>query len=142
MGLNVADRAYGIDVSHHQETVDWTKVAGAGISFAYAKASEGMNADPLFPANWAGMKAAGVIRGAYHFFRPKTDPAAQASHFCALVGALDPADLPPMVDLEPAGLTQTSTPTPDTAMGAGTLVIPNISRRALTSASSLASRCR
>ncbi len=31
----------GIDVSHHQGTVDWEAVASAGISFAYVKATEG-----------------------------------------------------------------------------------------------------
>ena len=31
----------GIDVSHHQGEIDWAKVAGAGVRFAYLKATEG-----------------------------------------------------------------------------------------------------
>jgi GH25 family lysozyme M1 (1,4-beta-N-acetylmuramidase) len=31
----------GIDVSSYQGTIDWTKVASEGVSFAYIKATEG-----------------------------------------------------------------------------------------------------
>ena len=31
----------GIDVSNHQGTIDWTKVASEGLSFVYIKATEG-----------------------------------------------------------------------------------------------------
>jgi len=91
----------GIDVSHFQGAVDWAAVAGAGMAFAYAKASDGgTGTDPRFAANWAAMKAAGVLRGAYHFFRPATSAEAQADHYVQLVGALAPGDLPPMLDVE------------------------------------------
>src|ERR1700728_5326112 len=61
----------GVDVSHYDGTVNWTQVKAAGISFAFAKATESDNdIDPTFATNWAGMKAAGVVRGAYHFFDP------------------------------------------------------------------------
>jgi len=94
----------GIDVSHFQGAVNWPAVAGAGIAFAYAKASDGGTAsDSQFAANWAGMKAAGVLRGGYHFFRPATSAEAQADHFVQLVGALAPGDLPPMLDIEETG---------------------------------------
>src|SRR5437899_3040072 len=64
----------GIDVSGHQSTVDWAGVAEAGIAFAYAKATEGTSfVDPQFPINWERMKSANILRGAYHFFRPKLD---------------------------------------------------------------------
>src|SRR5216684_110825 len=60
----------GIDVSHHQHQVNWYLVAEAGISFALAKATEGVTfVDPQFSANWIGIKNAGIIRGPYHFFR-------------------------------------------------------------------------
>ena len=67
----------GIDVSHHQGDVDWNAVGQAGIAFAFAKSTEGDTfQDPQFGTNCAGMKEAGIIRGAYHFFRPaKSVPA-------------------------------------------------------------------
>jgi len=47
---------FGIDVSHHQGTVNWPDVAKGGISFAYTKATEGSSfVDPLFDTNWIGM---------------------------------------------------------------------------------------
>src|ERR1700761_4245634 len=65
----------GIDVSHHQEVVNWAAVADAGEVFAFAKASEGMSVPDLYFAdNWSGMKKAGILRGAYHFFHPAVTP--------------------------------------------------------------------
>jgi GH25 family lysozyme M1 (1,4-beta-N-acetylmuramidase) len=70
----------GIDVSSYQGTNNWTNIKNAGISFAFIKASEGLTIqDPDFNANWAGAKAAGIVRGAYHFARPTTSPSAAAS---------------------------------------------------------------
>lgn len=93
----------GIDVSHHQGPIDWQLVAGAGISFAYMKATEGGDfSDRRFAQNWASAKAAGVRRGAYHFFtfcRPGID---QANHFIKTVPN-DADTLPPAVDLEFGG---------------------------------------
>jgi lysozyme len=61
----------GIDVSNHNPPVDWQAVKNANISFAFAKATEGATfKDITFARNWSGMKAAGIMRGAYHFFRP------------------------------------------------------------------------
>lgn len=52
------------------------------------KATEGTTyRDPTFNANWAGLKAAGIPRAAYHFFRPALDPVAQARFFAATVVA-------------------------------------------------------
>lgn len=98
----------GIDVSHYQGHVDWTVVAGGGEHFGFAKASEGVAVpDPYFVDHWSGMKAAGIKRGAYHFFHPSGDPQAQAKNFLnrlALANGgtpkLAPGDLPPALDLE------------------------------------------
>jgi lysozyme len=90
----------GIDVSHFQGVVDWQQVAKAGMSFAFAKATEGITyVDPQFSTNWAGIKAAGLVRGAYHFFEANDDATAQAQHFLATV-KLAPGDLPPVLDIE------------------------------------------
>lgn len=100
--LDVGER-YGIDVSHHQGTIDWPAVAGDGITFAYVKASEGGDwVDEDFAESWAGARKAGLDRGAYHFFSLCTPGAAQARHFLAVVPP-DEHALAPAVDLELAG---------------------------------------
>jgi lysozyme len=100
----------GIDVSHYQGAVDWPTVAEGGEVFAFAKASEGSGdqaADLCFADNWVGMKAADLLRGAYHFFHPGSDANAQADAFLASLSktnggspVLNPGDLPPALDLE------------------------------------------
>jgi lysozyme len=92
----------GIDVSHYQGTVDWRQVKAVGIQFAFAKATEGVTLlDPEFATNWAGMKAAGILRGAYHFFEPNDDAGQQAAFFLSTV-QLESGDLPPVLDVETA----------------------------------------
>lgn len=94
---------HGMDVSHYDGTITWATAKANGIDFAIAKATESTTyVDPTFAANWAGMKAAGVVRGAYHFFRANADPVAQANHFVQTVGALEAGDLPLVLDLETA----------------------------------------
>ena len=103
MSLEAAERSIdiGIDVSHNNGAIDWKAVARAGIRFAYAKATEGANTvDHAFAANRAGMKDAGILRGAYHFFRPDRKPETQAERFLRTLGQLGEGDLPPALDLE------------------------------------------
>jgi lysozyme len=91
----------GIDISHYDGDIDWAKVAAAGNSFAFAKATEGTTfVDPMFSANWAAMKQSGVVRSAYHFFHANDDPIAQADFLLQTMGPLAPGDLPPTLDLE------------------------------------------
>jgi len=100
--------AQGIDVSHYQGTVSWPAVRQAGIEFAFAKATDGLTwTDPQFAVNWPGMKAAGVLRGAYHFFEPADDAAEQARFFLQTV-QLAAGDLPPALDVETAGSSPTA----------------------------------
>ncbi|MFT5460802.1 MAG: lysozyme, partial [Myxococcota bacterium] len=90
----------GIDVSHYQGDVDWASVRSASIDFAYAKATQGASeVDPHFAANGAGMKSAGLPRGAYHFYVAGDPPLDQAKHFTSTV-TLAAGDLVPMVDVE------------------------------------------
>jgi lysozyme len=91
----------GIDVSHYQGTVDWFALKSSGASFAFAKATEGLNVtDAQFATNWRAIKQAGLFRGAYHFGRPGSDPDAQALHFHSVVDELGWGDLPPVLDVE------------------------------------------
>jgi lysozyme len=94
----------GMDVSVYETSVDWVAAHGAGIDFAFIRATDGLQyIDPKFPAYWAGAKAAGVIRGAYQFFRPAEDPIAQADLLLDKMGPLEPGDLPPVLDVEVSG---------------------------------------
>lgn len=91
----------GIDVSEMQGQIDWTKVKAEGVTFAFLRVADGLDfVDLRFAENWARTKSANVRRGPYHFFRPSEDPVAQAELFLATVGALEPGDLPPVLDLE------------------------------------------
>jgi GH25 family lysozyme M1 (1,4-beta-N-acetylmuramidase) len=94
-----AGPATGVDVSGYQPTVDWQKVAASGIAFAFIKATEATTlVDHAFARHWAQAKQAKLLRGAYHFFRPKQDAAAQARFFLAQLE--DPGELPPVLDVE------------------------------------------
>jgi lysozyme len=101
-GLREGER-YGIDVSHHQGAIDWSRVADDDISFAYIKATEGGDfVDGRFAENWLNSKLVGLSQGAYHFFTLCTPGEQQARNFLRVVPN-EPAALPPAVDLELAG---------------------------------------
>jgi len=90
----------GIDVSHYQGSIDWAKVKASGVDFAFAKAAQGTGtSDSQFANNWAGMKAAGVLRGAYDFYDVGSNPESQAKNFLGKF-TIESGDLPPMVDVE------------------------------------------
>jgi lysozyme len=99
-------RTLGLDVSKFQSHVDWTKVKAAGMKFVFARASYGINAqtEPTLRSHWQGAKAAGLIRGAYHFFVPGDDVGAQAALFLSqLRSAIAPSEsayLPAVIDVE------------------------------------------
>jgi lysozyme len=89
---------FGIDVSHHQGKIDWDKVKAGPAQFVFMKATEHTGfVSKAFAGNWAA--AEGMLRGAYHFFRPSIDGAAQARHF---LNTYKPAkgDLLPVLDIE------------------------------------------
>jgi GH25 family lysozyme M1 (1,4-beta-N-acetylmuramidase) len=90
----------GIDVSEFQGNIDWNQVKASGIVFAIARVDDGFYMDKKFDQNWAGMKAAGLIRGAYQFFEPGDDPNALADIMIQKMGPLGPGDLPPTLDVE------------------------------------------
>jgi len=93
----------GVDVSHHQGSIDWVALADDGTRFAYIKATEGGDwIDSRFFENWQAAGDVGVLRGAYHFFTLCTPGVDQAAHMIATVPD-DPGMLPPAVDLEFGG---------------------------------------
>lgn len=91
----------GIDVSKYQGVVNWPAVQKAGVGFAFIRVSDGLDSpDEHFAENWTGARAAGLLRGAYQYFRPSEDAVAQAVLFLQAVQRLRPGDLPPVLDVE------------------------------------------
>jgi lysozyme len=89
-----AQGVQGVDVSEDQLTIDWPQVKAAGIAFAFARVSDGtQHPDATFPVNWAGIKANGLVRGVYQYFRASEDPVAQADLLVASAGTFAPGDL-------------------------------------------------
>lgn len=93
----------GIDVSIYQGTIDWAQVHSSGKAFAIARIGDGTSQDPTFAGHWAAIKANGMIRGAYQYFRPGIDPLVQADLVVAAVGRLGAGDLPVTIDVEAGG---------------------------------------
>ena len=93
---------HGIDVSAYQGRIDWPLVAGHQVQFAFIKATEGITLrDSRFRRNWREARAAGIYRGAYHYFQPDYDATRQANLFTRTV-PLTAGDLPPVLDVEHA----------------------------------------
>lgn len=91
---------HGIDISVWQGDIDWHKARSNGVNFAFLKATEGGDlVDPAFEHNWAQAQAAGVARGAYHYFYHCRPAAEQARWFIAHVPRAQNA-LPPVLDME------------------------------------------
>ncbi|MBI5838713.1 MAG: LysM peptidoglycan-binding domain-containing protein [Chloroflexi bacterium] len=94
------DFVFGVDVYAYNKPLDWAAARDAGMKFAFVKASENNFTDTGFADNWRRARDAGVLRGAYHFFHPEVNNAAQqANVFIQAVGA-DLGELPPVLDLE------------------------------------------
>ena len=103
--LPVNFKVHGIDVSHHQGIINWEAVKATEkqkypIRFAFMKATEGGDyKDRRFAENFRQAREVGLIRGAYHFYNPNSDPIRQADFFISQV-KLERGDLPPVLDIE------------------------------------------
>lgn len=94
----------GIDVSHFQGKVNWQKVRDADIRFVYDKASQGDHfTDPDYAENKIGAHSVGLLHGSYHFYTSDKGGKDQADHFIKIID-YGPGDMPPMLDLEQAGI--------------------------------------
>lgn len=95
----------GIDISHHQGTVDWDRlrnamINGSPVRFVIIKATEGSaHVDENFESNFEQALENGFIRGAYHYLTTTSPARAQANFFISTVN-LQPGDLPPVLDVE------------------------------------------
>ena len=90
----------GIDVSHHQNNIDWESVAGDGIDFAYIKATEGSSwIDECVEANYTGAKENGMDYGFYHFVSFESAPKDQLENYKRATQSYD-MTLIPALDAE------------------------------------------
>ncbi len=91
----------GVDVSEYDETINWPDARDAGIVFAIARVSDGLDfPDPYFDSNWADIKSVGMIRGVYQYFEPDQDPHLQAQLLLSHIPDFGPGDLAPVIDVE------------------------------------------
>ena len=114
-GTGSGTQPLGVDVSHHNGSVDWSQVRNSGgKTFALIHATSGINnvPDTQFPVNGANAKAAGLLVGAYHFAYPQYYTAHQeAQAFLAVAGAyVGTGYLPPTLDIEDSGGADNSYP--------------------------------
>lgn len=75
---------------------DFQQVAASGIAFVVDKATESTGyVNPRFAQTWPAIKAAGLLRGVYHYAKPdSSSPEDEAAHFLATVQpALEPGDV-------------------------------------------------
>lgn len=111
-----------IDVSHWNGAIDWPAVAAAGIVLAFIKTTQGSGSvDPIFERNRDAATKAGILVVPYHFL-DASDPAAQAKHFLATVGAERGMSL--MLDWEQAGVPASALVAVGNACQAATGVAP------------------
>jgi len=105
--LSYPDAKLGVDVSSHQDDIDWKKVRRAGVEFAIIRAAYrgytdgGLNMDPMFRENLKGAMEAGLKVGVYVFSQAITvEEARQEAQL--VLEALDGSalDLPVFFDWE------------------------------------------
>jgi lysozyme len=96
------NNAQGIDVSHHQGTIDWVKAKASGkVDFAFVKASEGLGyVDPQFKRNAAEANGLNIPVGYYHYAHPETNSALDEARAFVNVTKGYAAQLPYVLDLE------------------------------------------
>lgn len=93
----------GIDISHHQQKIEWNALNKQAVQFIFIKATEGGNhKDSLFQENWRQARAQKIPSGAYHFFTFCKEGEEQARNYIHYVPK-DSIDLPPIIDLEYGG---------------------------------------
>ncbi|OGF63839.1 MAG: hypothetical protein A2Y62_21580 [Candidatus Fischerbacteria bacterium RBG_13_37_8] len=95
----------GIDI--YEKNVgfpSWQDMYNAGFRFVFHKASQyrvdnAFNSSPEY--RWSGMRDAGLIRGAYHFYKHNAGTVQeQAQRYIDVVQRLVPGDLGPVMDVE------------------------------------------
>lgn len=91
---------HGIDVSHHQGSIDWNTVASdKRVGFVYIRASNGSRPDNNYKSNIKAARQQGLLVGSYHFLNPNCPVQTQFNNFNQRVKRGE-QDLIPVVDIE------------------------------------------
>ncbi|HQP05042.1 MAG TPA: GH25 family lysozyme [Bacteroidales bacterium] len=95
------DTCWGIDISHHQKSVDWELLVEKNKpDFIFLKATEGSShTDSKYSEYAAEARKQGIPVGAYHFFSYNSSGKQQASNFIK-TARLSKGDLFPVLDVE------------------------------------------
>lgn len=97
--LSLKYKIHGIDISHHQEKINWNKV-DKRYKFVLMKATEGQNfLDRDFLYNWNRARLSGFRVGAYHYFSMTSTGIEQANFYISKVPNIEDS-FPPIIDLE------------------------------------------
>lgn len=90
---------HGIDISHHQIRINWSKV-DKKYKFVLIKATEGKDfLDKDFSYNWNKAQLNGFKVGAYHFFSMRSSGIRQAQYYISKVPKVNDS-FPPIIDVE------------------------------------------
>lgn len=94
----------GFDVSEYQKKINWNNLGKIedtfALDFVFIRATAGRDKrDKQFKRNWKQAKKNGIIRGAYHYYRPNENSIQQANNFIKTV-TIEAGDLPPVLDIE------------------------------------------
>ncbi len=98
---------WGVDVSHHNQTINWDAVRNSGVNFAilkigeYRESSGAVLVDSKFEENYAACKARGIAVGGYFYsyaFNPTE--AAHEADACTRIISGKSFDMPIFIDIE------------------------------------------
>jgi lysozyme len=99
----------GIDISHHNQNIDWNAIKNIGVTVVYIKITEGVGTpDAKAKENAEKAKAIGMQIGYYHFCRPDTrnggtvesDASEEAKEVIKRFSVLPAYNMPLVLDLE------------------------------------------
>lgn len=100
---NHEGKTFGFDVSEYQGNIAWNdidSIENYKLDFVFVRATAGSNkSDKRFNQNWKNARKYGIMRGAYHYYRPNENSLEQAENFIKKV-TLEKGDLPPVLDIE------------------------------------------
>lgn len=97
---STSDLVFGLDLSHHQRSINWNKVAENPPYFIVFKTTEGSShVDTKYKNHKENARAKGIIVGGYHFFSYQSSGESQAKHFLKYLN-LKKGDIIPVLDVE------------------------------------------
>ncbi|MDO9152559.1 MAG: GH25 family lysozyme [Paludibacter sp.] len=98
--IKAEGKVWGIDMSHHQNKIDWDKFKHQKPHFIFFKATEGIShKDTKYSLYYKRAREMKIVVGSYHFFSYRSSGKAQANYFLS-VAKFKKGDLPPVLDAE------------------------------------------